>query len=127
VNNEKADISRNCPAGGREIERIDCGISRLPEQIIAESPAYLKLTDERIVHFESWAIQKIAGLHGVIEGPAREIRGVKKGTTTIFALRKKHRKDWGSHAVQMQLEGRSCEKIAILKHCDYSGLSWIGY
>ncbi len=44
--------------------------------IIAEHPDDPKLTNERII-FESWAIQKIAGLHCVIEDLLAEVHGRK--------------------------------------------------
>ena len=47
------------------------------DQIIAENPDDPQLADERAI-FESWALQKIAGLHCVIEDLVKAMHG-KKG------------------------------------------------
>lgn len=45
--------------------------------IIAENPGDAKQTDERII-FESWAIQKIAGLQCVAEDIIKGASGIRK-------------------------------------------------
>jgi hypothetical protein len=47
------------------------------DEIMAENPDDPKLTNERIL-FESWAIQKIAGLHCVVMDLVREVYRTKK-------------------------------------------------
>jgi hypothetical protein len=47
------------------------------DEIMAGNPDDPKLSNERII-FESWALQKIAGLHCVVQDLVKEVYGTKK-------------------------------------------------
>jgi hypothetical protein len=48
------------------------------DEIQAENPHDPKLSNERLL-FESWSIQKIAGLHCVVQDLVKQVYGMKKG------------------------------------------------